>query len=42
MGQFLIDGYGPPIRLNGDIHGGGVTPFFRKDIPLEIKPMEGL
>ena len=46
MGQFLIDGYGPPIRLDHDIRGGGLLFFVREDIPckllsLENKPMEG-
>ena len=46
VGQFLIDGYGPPIRLDRDIHGGGLMFFVREDIPwkllsLENKPMEG-
>ena len=46
VGQFLIDGYGPPIRLDRDIHGGGLMLFVRDDIPckllsLENKPMEG-
>ena len=46
VGQFVIDGYGPPIRLNRDIHGGGLMLFVRDDIPckllsLENKPMEG-
>ena len=27
VGQFLIDVYGPPIRLNLDIHGEGLMPF---------------
>ena len=46
VGQFLIDGYGPPIRLDRDIHGGGLILFVRDNIPckllsLENKPMEG-
>ena len=46
VGQFLIDDYGPPIRLDRDIHGGGLMLFVREDIPckllsLENKPMEG-
>ena len=46
VGQFLIDGYDPPIRLDRDIHGGGLMLFVREDIPckllyLENKPMEG-
>ena len=45
-GQFLIDGYDPPIRLDRDIHRGGLMLFVRDDIPckllsLENKPMEG-
>ena len=46
VGQFLIDGYGPPIRLDRDIHRGGVIPFVREDISCELlylenKPMKG-
>ena len=45
-GQFLIDGYSPPIRIDRDIHGGGLMLFVKEDIPckllsLENKPMEG-
>ena len=45
VGQFLIDGYGPPIRLDRDIHGGGLMLFVRGDISckllsLQNKPME--
>ena len=47
VGQFLIDGYGPPIRLDRDIHGGGLMLFVREDIPCKLlsfenKPMEDL
>ena len=46
VGQFLIDGYGPPIRLDRGTHGGGLMLFVRDDIPckllsLENKSMEG-
>ena len=46
IGQFLIDVYGPPIRLDRGVHGGALMIFVRKDIPckllaLEKKPMEG-
>ena len=46
VGQFLIDDYGPPIRLDRDIHRGGLMLFIREDIPckllsLENKSMEG-
>ena len=45
VGQFLIDGYIPSIRLDRGIHGGGLMLFVREDIPckllsLENKPME--
>ena len=45
VGQFLIDGYGPPIRLDLGVHGGALMIFVREDIPckllsLENKPME--
>ena len=45
VGQFLIDGHIPSIRLDGDIHGGGLMLFVKEDIPckllsLENKPME--
>ena len=36
VGQFLIDGYGPPIRLDRDIHGGGLVFFVREDIPCKL------
>ena len=44
--QFFVDNYGPPIRLDRDIHGGGLMLFVREDIPcklpsLENKPMDG-
>ena len=46
VGQFLIDGYSPPIRPDRDIHRGGLMFFVRKDIPCELlslenEPMEG-
>ena len=46
VGQFLIDSYRPPIRLDRDIQVGGLMLFVREDIPckllsLENKPMEG-
>ena len=46
VGQFLKDGYGPPIRLDCDIHGGCLTLFVTEDVPckllsLENKHMEG-
>ena len=44
VGQFLIDGYGPPIRLDRDINGEGLMLFVRDDIPYlwEIDPWKFL
>ena len=46
VGQFLIDGYIPSIRLDRGIHGGGLMLFVREDIPCKLlslgnRPMEG-
>ena len=46
VGQLLINGYGPPTRLDRDIHGGGLMFFVRENIhckllSLENKPMKG-
>ena len=40
VGQVLIDGYGPPIRLDRDIHGGGLMLFIRDDIPCKLLSLE--
>ena len=40
VGQFLIDGHGPPIRLDRDIHGGGLMLFVRRDIPCKLLSLE--
>ena len=31
-GQFVIDGYSTPFRLDRNIHGGGVLLYVREDI----------
>ena len=36
VGQVLIDGYSPPIRLNGNIYGGGLVLFARENIPRRL------
>ena len=46
VGQFLIDGYGTPIRPDCGIHGRGLMLFVREDIKcklvsMESKPIEG-
>ena len=45
VGQFIIDGFSPPYRLNRNCHGGGLMLFVRKDIfsnllVIEEKPIE--
>ena len=37
-GQFLIDGYSVPYRLDRNIHGGGIMLYIREDIPYKIVP----
>ena len=32
--QFLVDGYGPPIRLDRDVHGESLLLFVREDNPM--------
>ena len=44
-GQFIIDGFSLPYRLDCNCHGGGLMLFVRKDIPfnllvIEKKPIE--
>ena len=38
--QFLIEGYGPPYRLDRNAHGGGVLVYVREDFPCELIPMK--
>ena len=38
VGQFLIEGYSEPIRLDRNCHGGGLIFYMRSDLPCkEIK-----
>ena len=42
-GQFKIDGYEKPIRLDRDRHGGGILFFIRDDIPcIELKSLSNI
>ena len=46
MSQFLIHGYTPTFRLDGDNKGGGIMLFVKDDIPCKLlsignHPMEG-
>ena len=34
--QFLIEGYGPPYRLDRNSHGGGILVYVREDIPCKL------
>ena len=36
VGQFLIDVYDPPIRLDRGVHGGALMISVRKDIPCKL------
>ena len=45
-GNFLIDGFSTPYRLDRNSNGGGLMLFVREDIPsnlaeAEAKPIEG-
>ena len=42
-GQFLIEGYGKPIRLDRNCHGGGILFFLRDDLPCrELKSLTNI
>ena len=46
-GQFLLNGYSIPFRLDRNAHGGGILLYVREDIPstlllVEENPIEGL
>ena len=36
VGQLLIAGYSPPIRLDRNIYGGGLVLFARENIPRKL------
>ena len=38
--QFLIEGYGPPYRLDRNSRGGGILVYVREDIPCKLIPMK--
>ena len=47
LGQFKVNGFNAPFRLDRNINGGGIMLFVRKDIPAkliasETPPVEGL
>ena len=45
-GQFLIEGYSKPYKIDRNCHGGGIMLYVRADVPskllsIEPLPMEG-
>ena len=47
IGQFLINGYSEPFRIDRNSQGGGIMLYVREDIPskllrVETSPTEGL
>ena len=41
-GQFYIDGYSKPIRIDRNSRGGGIILFVREDIPINVISIEDL
>ena len=41
-GQFLIKGFCEPLRIDRNIHGGGILFYVREDIPVKPLPAECL
>ena len=39
IGQFLIDGYSVPFRLDRNENGGGILLYVRNDIPSKLLSM---
>ena len=35
-GQFFLDGFGTPFRLDRNRNGGGIMLFIRNDIPAKV------
>ena len=38
IGQFLLNGYRTPFRLDRNAHGGGILLYVREDIPSKLLP----
>ena len=36
-GQFLMDGFTPPYRMDRNTNGGGIALYIREDIPFYIR-----
>ena len=40
IGQFIIEGFGVPYRVDQDGNGGGIILFVREDIPPKLRSVE--
>ena len=40
IGQFLLNGYSTPFRLDRNAHGGGILLYVREDIPSKLLLVE--
>ena len=40
VGQFLLDGFGTPFRLDRNRNSGGIMFFIRNDIPAKVFPTD--
>ena len=40
IGQFLLNGYSNPFRLDRNAHGGGMLLYVREDIPSKLLLVE--
>ena len=40
IGQFLLNGYRTPFRLDRNAHGGGILLYVREDIPSKLLLVE--
>ena len=40
IGQFLLNGYRTPLRLDRNAHGGGILLYVREDIPSKLLVVE--
>ena len=40
IGQFIIEGFGVPYRVDQDGNGGGIILFVRENIPSKLRSVE--
>ena len=41
IGQFLLNGYSTPFRLDLNAHGGGILLYVRENIPSKLLLVNG-